>query len=448
MKKLFGTDGVRGVANSELTPELALKIAKAGGYFLGKDVDKPKFVVGRDTRCSGDMLEGAVIAGLCSIGADVIDIGILPTPGIAYLTRRLKASGGVVISASHNPIVDNGIKFFDNNGFKLSDDVEEAIEKLILEEFEFPKPIGKEIGKVKILENACDIYAKYLISQIGIKLDGLKVVLDCAYGASYRLAPYVYRALGADVICINDEPDGERINVDCGSTHPEVIREKAKEYPTSIGISFDGDSDRVILVDEEGSILDGDNILAILGIELFKKGLLQNNIVVGTILSNIGLEEALSQYGISLIRANVGDRYVLEEMFKNNAVLGGEPSGHIIYLPGVTTGDGIFTSLMVAKILKETGKPLSSFKNLMKRYPQISENIVVKDKYGIMQNKHMQLLMDELSRDMSGKGRYVIRPSGTEDYLRITLEGEDESFLRTLIKEIKERVKEIDNAYF
>lgn len=448
MKSIFGTDGVRGVANLELTPELALKIAKAGGYFLGKDTDKPKFVVGRDTRCSGDMLKGAVIAGLCSIGADVIDVGILPTPGIAYLTKRLKANGGVVISASHNPIVDNGIKFFDTNGFKLSDVMEEAIEKLVLEEFDFPKPIGENVGKVKTLENACDIYAKYLISQVGIRLDGLKVVLDCAYGASYRLAPYVYRALGAEVICINGEPKGERINVNCGSTHPEVIREKIKVYPNSIGISFDGDSDRVILADEDGNILDGDDILAILGLELFEKGILKNNVVVGTILSNFGLEETLSKYGICLIRANVGDRYVLEEMLANDAVLGGEPSGHIICFPGVTTGDGIFTSLMIAKILKEKGKTLSSFNGLVKRYPQISENIVVKDKYGIMQNEQMQLLMDELKDIMSGKGRYIIRPSGTENCLRITLEGKDKSFLEILLYKIKERVKKIDNAYF
>ncbi|MCX7795167.1 MAG: phosphoglucosamine mutase [bacterium] len=448
MKKIFGTDGVRGVANLELTPELALKIAKAGGYFLGKEVDRPKFIVGRDTRCSGDMLKGAVIAGLCSIGAEVIDVGILPTPGIAYLTKRLKANGGVVISASHNPIIDNGIKFFDANGFKLSDDMEEAIEKLVLEEFQFPKPIGENVGEVKVLENACDIYAKYLITQVGIRLDGLKVVLDCAYGASYRLAPYVYRALGAEVICINGEPKGEKINVNCGSTHPEVIREKTRIYPNSVGISFDGDSDRVILVDEDGEILDGDDILAILGIELFEKGLLKNNIVVGTILSNFGLEETFSKYGIRLIRANVGDRYVLEEMLRNDAILGGEPSGHIIYLPGVTTGDGIFTSLMISKILKERGKTLSSFNSLVKRYPQISENVVVKDKYGIMQNEQMRLLIEDLNNSISGRGRYIIRPSGTENCLRITLEGKDEFFLKMLLGKIKERVKEIDNAHF
>lgn len=448
MKSIFGTDGVRGIANLELTPELALRIAKAGGYFLGRDTDKPRFVVGRDTRCSGDMLKGAVIAGLCSIGADVIDVGILPTPGIAYLTKRLKANGGVVISASHNPIEDNGIKFFDINGFKLSDEMEESIEKLILEEFDFPRPTGKDIGKVEILENACDIYAKYLISQFNIKLDKIRVILDCAYGASYKLAPYVYRALGADVICINDEPKGDKINVNCGSTHPEVIKEKTRMYSDSIGISFDGDSDRVILVDENGKILDGDDILAILGIELLKKGLLKNNVVVGTVLSNLGLEETLSHYGIRLIRADVGDRYVLEKMLENGAILGGEPSGHIICFPGVTTGDGIFTSLMIVKILKEKDTTLSSFSSLIRRYPQISDNIIVKDKYGIMQNKEMQLLMDEVHKRMSGKGRCVIRPSGTENYLRITLEGEDEAFLKTLLKEIKERVKGIDNAHF
>ncbi len=448
MKSIFGTDGVRGIANLELTPELALRIAKAGGYFLGRGTDKPRFVVGRDTRCSGDMLKGAVIAGLCSIGADVIDVGILPTPGIAYLTKRLKANGGVVISASHNPIEDNGIKFFDGDGFKLSDKMEESIEKLILEEFDFPKPTGKDVGNVEILENACDIYAKYLISQVDMRLDGIRVILDCAYGASYKLAPYVYRALGADVICINDEPKGDRINVNCGSTHPEFIKEKAKMYPNSIGISFDGDSDRVILVDENGKILDGDDILAILGIDLLGKKLLKNNVVVGTILSNLGLEETLSTYGIRLIRADVGDRYVLEKMLENGAILGGEPSGHIICFPGVTTGDGIFTSLMIVKILKEEGKPLSSFSGLFKRYPQISDKVTVKNRYDIMKNEKMQLIIDEVYKNMSGKGRCIIRPSGTEPCLRLTLEGDDEAFLKKLLEEIKERVKEIDNAYF
>ncbi|MGC8971043.1 MAG: phosphoglucosamine mutase, partial [bacterium] len=301
---------------------------------------------------------------------------------------------------------------------------------------------------VKVLNDADEFYAKYLINQAGIKLNGLRVVLDCAYGASYRIAPYVYRALGAEVISINDEPIGEKINVNCGSTHPEVVRERVKECSGSIGISFDGDSDRVILVDEEGNILDGDYILAILGIELSRKGLLKNNIVVGTILSNIGLEKALSQYGIRLLRSQVGDRYVLEEMFNNNAVIGGEPSGHIIYLPGVTTGDGMFTSLMVLKFLKELDRPLSSFKDIMVRYPQISENIRVKDKFGIMENEQMKLLIDKLKCTMAGKGRVVIRPSGTEDYLRITLEGEDESFLMILLEEIRKKVEEIDNAYF
>jgi len=448
MKRLFGTDGVRGVANTELTPELALKIAKAGGYFLGRSTDRARFIVGRDTRCSGDMIKGAVIAGLCSTGADVFDVGILPTPGIAYLTKTLRANGGIVISASHNPIVDNGIKFFDSNGFKLSDDMEEAIENLLNSEDKFPKPIGVGIGKVKVLNDADELYAKYLIKKIGIKLNGLKVILDCAHGASYRLAPYVYRALGADVISINDDPIGEKINVDCGSTHPEMIRKRVKEYPGSIGISFDGDSDRVVLVDEEGNILDGDYILAILGIELSKRELLKNNVVVGTILSNVGLEKTLSKHGIRLLRAQVGDRYVLEEMLNSGAVLGGEPSGHIIYLPGVTTGDGIFTSLMVLKFLKELDKPLSFFKDIIIRYPQISENIKVKDKFGIMKIEQMKFLMDDLDKTISGKGRCIIRPSGTEDYLRITLEGEDESFLTSLLEEIKKKVEEIDNAYF
>jgi len=445
MKKLFGTDGVRGVANLDLTPELALKVAKAGGYYLGAGSDKPCFLVGRDTRCSGDMIAGAVIAGLCSVGVDVIDIGILPTPGIAYLTRKLKVNAGIVISASHNPIEDNGIKFFDSNGYKLSDEMEEDIEQLL--DMDLPRPNGVKIGKVKVLPDAYELYVDYLIDQVGIRLDGLRVVLDCAYGAAYKVAPLVYRSLGADVISINDIPLGEKINVNCGSTHPGIIREEIRKYPGSIGISFDGDSDRVVLVDEEGNILDGDNILAIWGIELFRGEKLRNNTVVGTILSNMGLEIALLKYGIRLVRSDVGDRYVLEEMFRNNAVIGGEPSGHIIYLPGVTTGDGIYTSLMILKILKETGRTLSSFKDIMVRYPQISRNIKVKDKIGILEDIHMRNLKEYLNIILAGRGRFIIRPSGTEPYLRIMLEGEDEKSLERLMEEITGKVREIDNAY-
>ncbi|HOL55612.1 MAG TPA: phosphoglucosamine mutase [bacterium] len=445
MKKLFGTDGVRGVANLDLTPELALKVAKAGGYYLGAGSDKPCFLVGRDTRCSGDMIAGAVIAGLCSVGVDVIDIGILPTPGIAYLTRKLKVNAGIVISASHNPIEDNGIKFFDSNGYKLSDEMEEDIEQLL--DMDLPRPNGVKIGKVKVLPDAYELYVDYLIDQVGIRLDGLRVVLDCAYGAAYKVAPLVYRSLGADVISINDIPLGEKINVNCGSTHPGIIREEIRKYPGSIGISFDGDSDRVVLVDEEGNILDGDNILAIWGIELFRGEKLRNNTVVGTILSNMGLEIALLKYGIRLVRSDVGDRYVLEEMFRNNAVIGGEPSGHIIYLPGVTTGDGIYTSLMILKILKETGRTLSSFKDIMIRYPQISRNIKVKDKIGILEDIHMKNLKEYLNIILAGRGRFIIRPSGTEPYLRIMLEGEDEKSLERLMEEITGKVREIDNAY-
>ncbi len=445
MKKLFGTDGVRGVANLDLTPELALKVAKAGGYYLGAGSDKPCFLVGRDTRCSGDMIAGAVIAGLCSVGVDVIDIGILPTPGIAYLTRKLKVNAGIVISASHNPIEDNGIKFFDSNGYKLSDEMEEDIEQLL--DMDLPRPNGVKIGKVKVLPDAYELYVDYLIDQVGIRLDGLRVVLDCAYGAAYKVAPLVYRSLGADVISINDIPLGEKINVNCGSTHPGIIREEIRKYPGSIGISFDGDSDRVVLVDEEGNILDGDNILAIWGIELFRGEKLRNNTVVGTILSNMGLEIALLKYGIRLVRSDVGDRYVLEEMFRNNAVIGGEPSGHIIYLPGVTTGDGIYTSLMILKILKETGRTLSSFKDIMVRYPQISRNIKVKDKIGILEDIHMKNLKEYLNIILAGRGRFIIRPSGTEPYLRIMLEGEDEKSLERLMEEITGKVREIDNAY-
>lgn len=448
MEKLFGTDGIRKIANSELCPELVLKVARAGGYYLSRGINKPSFVVGKDTRCSGDMIEGAMIAGLCSVGVDVIRVGILPTPVIAYLTKKLGATAGVVISASHNPIEDNGIKFFDSNGYKLSDKMENDIEQIV-EKKDFPRPIGVNIGRVKELNDAYKFYVEYLVEQqVGMSLDGLKVVLDCAYGASYKVAPLVYRALGIDVVSVNDEPLGEKINVNCGSTHPEFIKQETKKYPGSIGISFDGDADRVILIDEEGNELDGDNILAIWGIELFKRGKLRNNIVVGTVLSNKGLEETLSKYGIKLVRSQVGDRYVLKEMLTNDAVLGGEPSGHIIHLPVVTTGDGIYTSLMILKILKKNNCSLSSFKNIITRYPQISKDIKVKDKFGILETDEMKKLIAEVEVALKGKGRQVIRPSGTEDYLRIMLEGEDENYLRQLMGKILDKVREIDNAYF
>jgi len=446
MKKIFGTDGARGVANKELTPELALKIARAGGYLLGKDRESPSFILGRDTRCSGDMIEGAVIAGLCSVGVSVINVGILPTAGIAYLTRRFNAAGGVVISASHNPIEYNGIKFFDSRGFKLSDEMEESIEGLLEEKI--TPPTGKNIGRVKSLDNAEDLYMEYLKEKIGMRLEGIRVVIDCAYGAAYSVAPAVFKSLGADVLSINDTPLGEMINVNCGATHPEVIKNKVKEVTNSIGVSFDGDADRVIFADEGGNIFNGDHILALWGIELLKKGELNNNTVVGTIMSNLGLEEALARYGVMLLRAEVGDRYVLERMFHTQSVIGGEPSGHIVYLPGTTTGDGIFTSLMVLKILREKDKPLSAFRNVIPRYyPQISRNVSVRNKYDIMKDTRMETLIGKVDKLLAGKGRSIIRPSGTEDLIRVTLEGEDEFFMKELIKEIEEEIKKIDNAY-
>ncbi|MGB9682332.1 MAG: phosphoglucosamine mutase [bacterium] len=446
VKTIFGTDGARGVANRDLTPELVLKIVKSGGYLLSKDIESPFFVVGKDTRCSGDMIEGAVIAGLCSVGASVINVGILPTAGIAYLTRRLNAAGGIVISASHNPIEYNGIKFFDSRGFKLSDEMEKTIETFLEEKITLP--VGKGIGRVKILDRAEDLYIEYLKEKIGTRLEGIRVVVDCAYGAAYRVAPAVFDILGADVLSINNAPLGEKINVNCGATHPEVIRDKVKDVPSSIGVSFDGDADRVVLADEEGNILNGDYILALWGIELLKRGELKNNTVVGTIMSNLGLEEALASHGATLLRAEVGDRYVLEKMFHSDSVIGGEPSGHIVYLPGTTTGDGIFTSLMVLKILKEKDKPLSAFRGIIpKYYPQISRNIRVRNKYGIMEDAKMKDLIAKVDRLLIGKGRSIIRASGTEDFIRVTLEGEDDFFMKELINEIEEEIRKIDNAY-
>ena len=401
MRKYFGTDGVRGVANKELTCDLAYKLGRAGGYVLTNNEYKVKVVVGKDTRQSGDMLEAALIAGLMSVGCDVITVGVIPTPGVAYLTRKYGAECGVVISASHNPMEDNGIKFFNKDGFKLDDEIELKIEEYIdnMEKIAY-NPIGNEVGVRIHKHTAAQDYVDYLKSIVDTDLTGLKVVLDCANGAAYKVAPEVFRELGAEVIAMNVTPDGENINHKCGSTHPEGLQKAVVEHNADLGLAYDGDADRLIAVDETGTIVDGDHIMILGAVYLKKQNKLANDTLVVTTMSNIGLHVAAKEYGIDLAITDVGDRYVIEEMKKSGHNLGGEQSGHMIFLDYNTTGDGTLSSLIVSKIVKEDGKTLSEQSALMTTYPQVLINVDVRNevKNKFMENDEIRTEIEKLEK--------------------------------------------------
>lgn len=445
MRKYFGTDGVRGIANKELTCELAYKLGKAGGYVLTNTEYKVKVVVGKDTRQSGDMLEAALIAGLMSVGCDVITVGVIPTPGVAYLTRKYGADCGVVISASHNPMEDNGIKFFNKDGYKLDDEIELKIEEYIdnIEKIDY-NPIGNKVG-VKIHKHtATRDYVDYLKSIVNADLTGLKVVLDCANGASYKVAPTVFKELGAEVIDINTTPNGENINDKCGSTHPEGLQKAVVENKADFGLAYDGDADRLIAVDETGTIVDGDHIMVLGAVYLKNKNKLADNTLVVTTMSNMGLHVAAKEYGIKLAITDVGDRYVIEEMKKHGYNLGGEQSGHMIFLDYNTTGDGTLSSLIVSKIVKEEGKTLSELSALMTTYPQVLINVEVKNdvKNKYMENEDVRAEIERLEKLMDGTGRVLIRPSGTQPLVRVMLEGKDEGQIRELAQGLADLIKE------
>ncbi|MCG0278314.1 MAG: phosphoglucosamine mutase, partial [Thermanaeromonas sp.] len=381
MGKLFGTDGVRGVANRELTPELAFKLGRAGAAVLAKGRTRVRVVVGRDTRISGDMLEAALVAGICSVGGDVLKVGIMPTPAVAWLTKSLGADAGVVISASHNPVADNGIKFFSSEGFKLPDPVEEEIEREVFKDKdELPRPTGGDLGRALEVLEGSSRYISYVCSTAKNDLSGLKVVLDVANGAAYRVAPEALRRLGADIIVLNNAPDGTNINVGCGSTCPEALAKAVKEFRADVGLAFDGDADRVIAVDEEGRVVDGDAIMVILALHRKQQGGLPGGKVVVTVMSNYGLHQVLTAAGIKVYQTKVGDRYVLEEMLRTGAVLGGEQSGHIILLEYNSTGDGLITGVQLLQVIKETGKSLKELAAVMPRLPQLLVNVPVRDK--------------------------------------------------------------------
>lgn len=429
MGKLFGTDGVRGIANKELTAELAYKIGKCGAYVLTQETKhRPKIIVGKDTRISGDMLENALVSGICAVGGDAVLLGVVPTPCVAYLVRHYKADAGVVISASHNPMEYNGIKFFNHLGQKLPDATEEHIEHLILEGNEEIKlPEGADIGQVFYRFDAIKEYEDFAMASIDCDLSGMKIAIDCANGASYRCAAEVLQGLGAKVSVCCNEPDGTNINDGCGSTHIENIARFVKAVGADVGLAFDGDADRVLAVDENGELVDGDVIMAICGNELKRQGRLKDNTIVATVMSNMGLFAMGDQNGIHIAKTKVGDRYVLEEMLKNGYVLGGEQSGHIIFLEQNTTGDGLITGLYLLSIMKKSEEKLSSLAKVMTVYPQVLRNAKIKNenKQAYLKDKQIMSEINRIENLFHGEGRVLIRPSGTEPLVRVMIEGKD-----------------------
>ncbi len=442
MGKYFGTDGVRGVANSELTPELAYKIGRCGGYVLTAGAHKPTVVIGLDTRISGPMLESALIAGLLSIGASVVRLGVVSTPAVAYLTRMLKADAGVMISASHNPVQDNGIKFFGGDGFKLSDETENEIERLMDAEIdELPRPTGGDIGTASYEGNAKRLYIDFLKTTVSSRFEGLKIVLDCANGAAYELAPAVFRELGAEVITVGAEPDGRNINEGVGSTHPEYLRDEVLRHGADLGLSFDGDADRLIAIDNNGDEVDGDFILCILGDAMKREGKLMNDTVVTTVMSNIGFFKAAESLGLSTAKTAVGDRYVMEEMRRGGFNLGGEQSGHVIFLDHNTTGDGILTALQLTDTLVKSGGKLSGLRSLMRKYPQVLINVRVADKSLYNDNQSILAAVAQVEGEMGDNGRVLVRPSGTESLIRVMAEGPDKDQVAAYVDQIVAVVK-------
>ena len=446
MGKLFGTDGIRGVANEyPMTPEMALKVGQAVGLQFG-GTKGSAVLIGRDTRISGQMIESALVAGFCSVGVDVMRAGIMPTPGVAYLTNATGASAGIVVSASHNPYYDNGIKLFDSNGFKLSEKIEETLEKHILDSGALsPSKTNSNIGKVIDLSDHEERYKDHLKRSLSkeCRISDFKVVLDCANGATHRIAPALFTDLGSSVEAFFDKPDGQNINDGCGSQHPHILAEKVKETGADIGFAFDGDGDRLIAVDETGQILTGDQILAICAQHLKNTGRLKNNIVVSTVMSNMGLGEALKEMGIENVITGVGDRYVMEEMRKRGAVLGGEESGHTVFLDHQTTGDGMLTALKLLELMETENKPLSELKKVMTVFPQVLINVDVKTKPPLESLPAVTAAIRQAEEDLAGKGRVLVRYSGTQPQCRVMVESLDIEETQFFCEKIAKVIKEI-----
>jgi phosphoglucosamine mutase len=435
-RKIFGTDGVRGIANVEpVTAETSLKLGRAAAHVFTQlnprrnpAGTRPKIVLGKDTRLSGYMLENALVAGITSLGVDVLIIGPLPTPGVAYITRSLRADAGIILSASHNSYEDNGIKFFRHDGYKLDDQVEEQIEQLVFAgEIDPIRPTGVKIGRAARIDDALGRYVEFAKASFprGMSLEKMLIAVDVANGAAYKSTPCVLRELGADVLVAHNEPNGTNINAGCGSTYPEEIQRLVKKTGAHIGITHDGDADRVLLCDENGEIVDGDEILAIASIDLLDSGRLEQNTVVATVMSNFGLDEILAAKGGKVVRTKVGDRYVIEEMVQRKLNLGGEQSGHVIFRDFTTTGDGIISALQILRIMHKSGQPLSKLKTCLKKYPQAQRNLVVKEKRPLAELATVMKLVNEAEKELSGKGRVLLRYSGTESKIRLLIEGRE-----------------------
>lgn len=442
MGRLFGTDGVRGVANEELTPILAMQLGQAGAYVLTKENEhKPTIMVGCDTRISGDMLANALMAGACSVGANCIFVGVIPTPAVAYLTKKYKVDAGVVISASHNPVEFNGIKFFDGNGFKLPDQMEDEIEDLIKSDMNGVKfPTGPQVGKIKYRTDAREEYINHAIQSVNVDLSHLKIVVDCAEGASFYTSVEALKELGADVVAIHTNPDGTNINANCGSTHMEELQARVVFEKADVGLAFDGDADRLQAVDELGDVIDGDQIMAIVGNHMKNMGTLKNNTIVVTVMSNLGFFLMAEKNDIQVEQTKVGDRYVLERMREIGASLGGEQSGHVIFLDENTTGDGLLSALHVLQVMVETGEKLSELAQVMQVMPQAQVGAKVdnskKEKY--LDYPEIAKAIAQVSERFAGEGRVLIRPSGTEPLVRVMIEGKDK-------KQIEEEAKKLAN---
>ncbi|MCW5891785.1 MAG: phosphoglucosamine mutase [bacterium] len=444
-RRLFGTDGVRGIANVEpMTSETALRLGRALAYVSKRSSHRHKILIGKDTRLSGYMLETAMASGICSMGVDVLLVGPLPTPGIAFLTRSLRADAGVVISASHNPFQDNGIKFFSSQGFKLPDDVEEEIERLVgSDSIDALRPTATEIGKAFRIDDATGRYNVFVKNVFPRQrtLEGLAVAVDCGNGAAYRIAPEVLAELGARVVPLGVEPDGENINRDGGALHPGALQAAVRAHGCQAGIALDGDADRCILVDEQGDVVDGDAVMALLATHLKARGELRHDTLVATVMSNLGLHVAMRERQIRVVTTAVGDRYVVEEMLKSGYNLGGEQSGHVVCLDHNTTGDGLVTALTVLALMLETGKPLSELRRIMERFPQVLINLKVRSKPDVATLPAVATAIAQAERELGDRGRVLVRYSGTESLLRVMIEGEREPAIQRMAEGIAEAAR-------
>lgn len=444
--KLFGTDGIRGTVNKHpMTPEMVLRIGMATAHILRDKRGRNMILIGKDTRLSGYLIESALTSGICSMGMNVTLVGPLPTPGIAFLTRTLRLDAGIVISASHNPFEDNGIKFFSSEGFKLPDELERKIEELVLDDgLQKKRPKGSEIGKAYRLNDATGRYIEYIKSTIpkGVTFEGMKIVVDSANGAAYKTTPWLLRELGAEVISINDKPDGMNINVRCGSLYTEGLQKAVKLNRADIGIAHDGDADRAILCDERGRIVDGDQVMGMWAVEMKRMGVLKKDTVVSTVMSNLGLEEYLRRNGIRLLRTKVGDRYVVERMLNGGYNLGGEQSGHVVFLDHNTTGDGPLTAVQVLYLMKKRNSPLSRLASGIKLYPQVLMNVEVEHRHDIKAFPEIEEAIKVAEERLAGGGRVLVRPSGTEPKIRVMVEGKDLKLIKKIGRDISRVIRE------